>query len=212
MFDIDLSQIDCLVLKSLWCTCLTKHHSTAICLFCCQGLSDEGCAAALQSGRHVHMTSIRCWFSQPNQVSTDYDVWHTGSLTVSQHAQKASTPGGAQFESFSLSQGPPPEQELHEWSQSSLYRYPWRVPVASRNRLPSVKKVKTSWPENMGERLCVFMAPLFGQEAALHVSRVPNWTPGEAVENKFNAACGFILLYCVRGRFFLDCHELSVVP
>ncbi len=26
---------------------------------------------------------------------------------------------------------------------------------------------------------------------AFHVSRVPNWTPDEAVENNFNAACGF---------------------
>ena len=31
---------------------------------------------------------------------------HTGSMTVSQHARKESTSGGAQFDSFSLSQGP----------------------------------------------------------------------------------------------------------
>jgi hypothetical protein len=40
-------------------------------------------------------------------------------MSASQHAQKASTPRGARFDSFSLSQGPSPQQELHKCSQSS---------------------------------------------------------------------------------------------
>ncbi len=52
---------------------------------------------------------------------------HTGSMAVSQHARKASTPRGAQFDSISRSQGSPPKQELHEWSQSSQHSHRWRV-------------------------------------------------------------------------------------
>ncbi len=82
----------------------------------------------------------------------------------------------------SRSQGPSPKQELHEWSQSSPHSHRWRVPGASRYRLASVKR-STSWPENMGERLCLCTAPLLSQEAALHVPRVQVGPPGEVVEN-----------------------------
>ncbi len=104
-------------------------------------------------------------------------------IAVSQHP---STPGGAQFDSFSRSQGPPQKQELHGWSPSSPHSHRWRVPGLSRNLLSSVKK----WLENLGEQLCVFTASLLGQRAALDVSRVQIGPPGEAVENNFNAACG----------------------
>ncbi len=120
--------------------------------------------------------------------------------------------GGAQFDSFSLYQGPPPEQELHEWvysiklvrvhewSQSSLHIYGWRVPGASRNRLPSVKKANFVAREYGGATLR-FTAPLLGQEPALHDKFMficlgsQIGPPGEAIENDFNAACGFIPLY-----------------
>jgi hypothetical protein len=61
-------------------------------------------------------------------------------MTVSQHASKASIPGGAQFDSFSLSQGHSPQQELHEWGQNSLHNYRRMVAGASRNWLPLVDK------------------------------------------------------------------------
>ncbi len=63
-----------------------------------------------------------------------------------------------------------------------------------------LSKWPTSWPENMGEPPYVFMAQLLGQEAALRVFRAPNWNPGEAAENNFNAACGLGPLCRVRGR------------
>jgi hypothetical protein len=59
MFWHCLSQISYLVLKSLWCACLSKHHNTVMTSFCCQGPPDAGCA--LQSGRRVYMTSVTCW-------------------------------------------------------------------------------------------------------------------------------------------------------
>ena len=46
------------------------------------------------------------------------------------------------------------------------------------------------WLENLGVLLCVFTAPLLGQEAVLDVSRVRIGPPDEAVENNFNAARG----------------------
>jgi hypothetical protein len=55
---------------------------------------------------------------QPDQAFTDSVFLHTGSMTASQHARKASIPRGAQFDCFSLSQGPSQHQELHEWSQN----------------------------------------------------------------------------------------------
>ncbi len=108
-------------------------------LFCCQGLPDSGCV--LQSGRHVHMTSVRCYPSR-TRFRTLRIFLHTSSMTVSQHAWKASTPRGVQFDSFSRSQEPPPKQELHEWSPRSLFSHRWRVPGTSslRNQLASVKK------------------------------------------------------------------------
>ncbi len=77
---------------------------------------------------------------QPDQTSADYTILPTGSMAVSQHDRKASTPRGAQFDSFSRSQGPPQKQESHGWSPSSPHSHSWRVPGASRNWLASVKK------------------------------------------------------------------------
>jgi hypothetical protein len=104
---------------------------------------------------------------------------------ISRFGQKASTPRGAQFDIFSRSQGPPPKQELHEWSQGSPHSPRWRVPGASRNRLASVKKAHSVVGEYGGATLY-----LRRQEAALRVPRVQIGPPGEAVENNFNAACG----------------------
>ncbi len=133
-------------------------------LFCCQGLPHAGCA--LQSGRRVHMTSVRCWvwpttpagpgFRRLNYF--EYKLYGSHD-TVSQHARKASTPRGAQFDSFSRpSQGPPPKHELHEWSQSSPHSHLWRVPGASRNRLASVKKANFVAGEYGGATLRIYGA------------------------------------------------------
>jgi hypothetical protein len=63
----------------------------------------------------------------------------------------------------------------------------------------------SSWQENMVARPSVFRAPPLGKETALqwlHTSRGSNWTPGEAVKNNFNAACGLGLLI-----LRLKCHH-----
>ncbi len=58
-------------------------------LFCCQGLPDAGCA--LQSGRHVHMTSVRCCFL------AHYPSWtrfpHTKNSCIQALWQCLSMPG-----------------------------------------------------------------------------------------------------------------------
>ncbi len=102
-------------------------------------------------------------------------------MTVSRHAWKASTPGGSQFDSFSLSQGPSPQQELREWSQSSPHSYRWRVQGCQEAPLRGWK----IWGDDPGRRPCVFAAPLLDQDAALHVFRVPNWTPGWGCRKRF---------------------------
>jgi hypothetical protein len=110
-------------------------------------------------------------------------------MAVFQHALEALTHRGAPFDSFSRSQGPPPKQELHEWSQSSPHSHQLRVPGASRNLLASVKKAHFVAGE-YGLATLRILAPLFSQEAALHVSRVQIRLPDEDVEKHFNAACG----------------------
>jgi hypothetical protein len=77
-------------------------------------------------------------------------------MAVSQHVWKASTPRGAQFDSFS--QGTPPKRELHGWSQSSPHSHWWRVPGASRNRLASVKKAHFVAGEYGGATLRIYGA------------------------------------------------------
>ncbi len=63
-----LSQIGDLVLKSLWCACLTKHRSTAWRLFGCQGLPDAGCA--LQSERReITLFCLKCFLE--NEIFLD---------------------------------------------------------------------------------------------------------------------------------------------
>jgi hypothetical protein len=105
--------------------------------------------------RGFQMQAVRCYLDgtctrlqigaefgplpQQDQASAVKVFLHTCSMTVFQHALKASTPGGAQFDSFILSQRPSPQQELHEWGQSSPHSYRWRLPGASKNRLPTVK-------------------------------------------------------------------------
>ncbi len=97
-------------------------------LFCWKGLPDAGCA--LQPGRHVCMTSVRCWVWSTTPAGPGFrrlNILYTGSSTASQHALKASTPRGTQFEwtqfdSFSLSQRTSPHQELHEWRHWRVHR------------------------------------------------------------------------------------------
>jgi hypothetical protein len=48
------------------------------------------------------------------------------------------------------------------------------------------------WLENMGVQLCVFTAPMLGQEAALDVSRVQIGPPDEAVESNFNSCAEYV--------------------
>ncbi len=122
-------------------------------LFCCQGLPDACCA--LLSGRYVHMASVKCWVWPTTPAGPGFHrlvFVHTGSM---QHARKALILRGAQFDSFSLSQGLLPEQELHEWSQNSQHSYLWRVPGASRNWLPSVKKAHFV-AGGPGATLCIY--------------------------------------------------------
>jgi hypothetical protein len=74
-------------------------------------------------------------------------------MAVFQHDWKASTPRGAQFDSFSRSQGPPQKQELHGWT---LHSHRWRVPGASRNRPASVKKAEFVAGEYGGATLRIY--------------------------------------------------------
>ena len=69
---------------------------------------------------------------------------------------KASTARGAQYDSFSQSQGPPQKQELHGWSPSSPHSHRWRVPGLSRNRLASVKKAHFVAGEYGGATLRIY--------------------------------------------------------
>ncbi len=68
----------------------------------------------------------------------------------------------------------------------------------------------TSWPENMGERLC-FLWRRWGQEAALTVFRVPNWTPGWGCIKQFQRSLWPRAAVLSTWKCFLDCHELPIV-
>ena len=113
---------------------------------------------------------------QPNQPCCDWILLHTDSLTVSEHARKASVPGVAQFGSYSLCQG----LSHDECSMNGASGH--RI-VASgachvlREFGYTLSRRHTSWPEKMGTTPCVCRTPQVGKGTALHVSRVPNWTP-----------------------------------
>ncbi len=105
-------------------------------------------------------------------------------MAVFQRARKASTPRGAQFDSFSRSQGPLPKQELHGWSQSSPHSHRWRVPGASRNRLASVKKAHNVAGEYGGATLRIYGAAV-GPRGRTSRVKSPNWTPGPSCRKQY---------------------------
>ncbi len=178
--------------------CKASQHSYDVC-FVARGFQMQ----AVLCWRYVLMTSVRRWvwpttpagpgFRRPSILQ--------GCMTVTPHTRKASAPGGAQFDSFSLSQGPAPQKELHEWGQSSPHSYRWRVPGASRNRLPRQegplrgRKIWESDPAYLRRRCWA---------KRLHFrSLEPQIGPaGEAAENNFNAACGLRQLCWVHGCLF----------
>ncbi len=124
-------------------------------------------------------------------------------MAVSQHAWKASTPRGTQFDRFSRSQGPPPKQELHRWSQSSPHSHRWKVPGASRNRLASVKNAHFVAGEYGGPPDSAYLRRRCWAKRQHFTWLESQIGPlGEAVENNFNAACGLWPLCWVRGRVF----------
>ncbi len=92
------------VLKSVWCTCLAKHHRRAMTVVVSPG--DSRCWAL-----HTELWSLDTIWQlcaefgpppHPNQDSSGWIFVHTGSMTVSQHAWKAQHPGVAQFNSTAV--------------------------------------------------------------------------------------------------------------
>ncbi len=68
------------------------------------------------------------------------------------------------------------------------------------------------WPENMGAPFYIFRASPLGKETALHMSRVPIWTPWArlyktvSTQQVVSGCCAACM-----DAFFLDCHELPVL-
>ncbi len=136
-----MSQIGYLVLKSLWCTCLTKHHSTAMESFLLPGASRcRLCAAVRMACAYdfSYVLSLTHYPSLPRLRQTKLfgiqALWHCLSIPGMPRPLEAlnSIVSAVPF--------PPPKQELHGWNPSSPHSHCWRVPGVSRNRLATVKK------------------------------------------------------------------------
>jgi hypothetical protein len=130
-------------------------------------------------------------------------------MAVSQHDREASTPRGAQFDSFSRSQGPPQNQELHGWSPSSPHSHRWRVPGLSRNRLASVKKAHFVAGEYGGATLRIYGVAV-GPRGRTYCVQSPNWTPGWGCRKEFQRSLWSQAAVLSTWTRFLDCHELFV--
>ncbi len=156
---------------------------------------------------------------QPDQASADWIFLHTGSLTVSQPALKGLAPRVTQFDSFSLSHRPSPRQVLHEWGQRKLQIYWSRVPWCTAiEELANPLATPCQEGTLRGQRIWGHCPAYLGDRQWAKrphftcLERLESDPAGEAVKNNFNASCGLEPLSWVRGRFFLECHELSLVP
>jgi hypothetical protein len=144
-------------------------------LFCCQGLPDAGCA--LLSGRHMDMTLVRCWGWPTTPAGPGFC-----RLNIFAYRLCLSMPGKRwPLEALNSIVSACP-RDLHHTSCTNAVRVHSTVTcggcqVPQEIGYPLSTK-PTSWPENMGERPCVFTAQPLGQEAAVHVFKILNWTPG----------------------------------
>ncbi len=96
-------------------------------------------------------------------------------MNASEHARQAPAPGAAQFERCSMCRGPSHDEFCMNGASRHRTVTDGECQVL-REIGYTLSTRQTSWPENMGTAICVFRAPL-GKGTALHVSRVPNWTP-----------------------------------
>ena len=117
------------------------HPSYDVWFFFFQGIPAAGCT--LVSGLHVHQTAVLRWvgpttpaepaFLWPNPFAYRlYDcIWACPSSTG---------PWRSTIQTLQPVPGTRTRRVLHEWGQWTPHSCWWRVPCASRNWLPTVKK------------------------------------------------------------------------
>ena len=134
-------------------------------------------------------------------------------MTLSQHVRKAPAPGVTQFHSFSLSQRPLPRQVtvLHECGQRTPHSKRSRVPWHRETGYPLSRR-HSSWQDKWGHDPAYIGRRHWAKRLHFTCLEAQIGPTGEAVKTNFNAACGLGPLSWVRGRFFLECHELPLVP
>ncbi len=151
------------------------------------------------------MTSVRCLVPQPDQGSADKVFLHTGSITVSQHAGKASTPGGAQVDSFSQSQGPRIARMGSEFTAQLLVEGARCLEKSAILCQEGALRGWRMWESDPAylRHCCWAKRPHF---TCLESRIGPPVRDCEAAENHFNAACCLGQLCWVCGRL---CFGLS---